>query len=171
MEGALFRAGWLLGLRQPLAWGVGAGRCGLERLKEGEPGIAEGRRGNRIPATSPVISGPLRSREGRGEEGADARGRLVSGGAAAMRACWALAAPTGGAGGSGGSRAWSEPGCGAGVLGWQRKRAWAAEALGRSGSGWAQEEGSGPRVWVVGLVLLGSIPFLFLFLSPQLKII
>ena len=23
MEGALFRAGWLLGLRQPLAWGVG----------------------------------------------------------------------------------------------------------------------------------------------------
>ena len=58
---------------------MGAGRCGLERLKEGEPGIAEGRRGVRIPATSPVISGPLRSREGRGEEGADARGRLVSG--------------------------------------------------------------------------------------------
>ena len=25
VEGALFRAGWLLGLRQPLAWGVGAG--------------------------------------------------------------------------------------------------------------------------------------------------
>ena len=55
-----------------------------------------------------------------------------------MRACWALAAPTGGAGSSGGSRARSEPGCGAGVLGWQHKRAWAAEALGRSGSGdWA----------------------------------
>ena len=74
-------------------------------FKGGRAGIAAGRRGIRIPATSPVISGPLRSREGRGEEGADARGRLVSGGAAAMRACWALAAPTGGAGGSGGSRA------------------------------------------------------------------
>ena len=92
-------------MRQPLAWGVGAGRCGLERLKEGEPGIAEGRRGIRIPATSPVISGPLRSREGRGEEGADARGRLGARGAdrwgrrlrrvargaspAVERACWA----------------------------------------------------------------------------------
>ena len=76
VEGALFRAGWLLGLRQPLAWGVGAGRCGLERLKEGEPGIAEGRRGIRIPATSPVISGGRcgAGKEG-GEEGANARAR------------------------------------------------------------------------------------------------
>ena len=71
-----------------------------------------------------------------------------------MRACWALAAPTGGAGSSGGSRARSEPGCGAGVLGWQRKRAWAAEALGRSGKRgkgkWAGLvfAGLGLRVWV-----------------------
>ena len=54
-------------------------------FKGGRAGIAAGRRGIRIPATSPVISGPLRSREGRGEEGADARGRLVSGGARVAR--------------------------------------------------------------------------------------
>ena len=61
-------------------------------------------------------------------------------------------------------RARSEPGCGAGVLGWQRKRAWAAEALGRSGSGdWAagseravagKGEGGVGRCWVdLGRVL------------------
>ena len=48
-------------------------------FKGGRAGIAVGRRGIRIPATSPVISGPLRSRERREEEGADARGRMVSG--------------------------------------------------------------------------------------------
>ena len=34
-----------------------------------------------------------------------------------------------------------------------------------------REKGSGPRVWVAGLFLLGSFLFLFLFLSPQLRII
>ena len=42
---------------------------------------------------------------------------------------------------------------------------------GRIGLVGFREKGSGPRVWVAGLVLLGSFPFLFLFLSPQLKII
>ena len=149
------------GMEAALGWiGFQGGRPGV--FKGGRAGIAAGHRGIRIPATSPVISGPLRSREGRGEEGADARGRLVSGGAVAMRACWALAAPTGGAGGSGGSRARSGPVCGAGVLGWQRKRAWAAEALGRSGSGdWAagseravagKGEGGVGRCWAASWV-------------------
>ena len=60
-------------------------------------------------------------------------------------------------------RARSEPGCGAGVLGWQRKRAWAAEALGRSGSGWARGKGSGPRI-SVGFGFVFYFPFSFLFL-------
>ena len=69
---------------------VGLGWIGFQGVrpgafKGGRAGIAAGRRGIRIPATSPVILGPLRSREGRGEEGADARGRLVSGGARCVR--------------------------------------------------------------------------------------
>ena len=72
------------GMEAALGWiGFQGVRPGV--FKGGRAGIAAGRRGIRIPATSPVISGPLRSREGRGEEGADARGRLVSGGARCVR--------------------------------------------------------------------------------------
>ena len=142
-------------------------------FKGGRAGIAAGRRGIRIPATSPVISGPLRSREGRGEEGLtrgagwSAAGRLRCGPAGRSRRRQVGPAAQEG-------RARSEPGCGAGVLGWQRKRAWAAEALGRSGSGdWAagseravagKGEGGVGRCWVdLGRVLGLGYGFLFYF--------
>ena len=165
VEGALFRAGWLLGLRQPLAWGVGAGRCGLERLKEGEPGIAEGRRGIRIPATSPVISGPLRSREGRGEEGADARGRLASGGARVARlpARWGQ-----GVGGAGGMRASGRWAGRVGAGNWPWAELGRSAALGKGGTGRRRERrrpgprwaGLGKRFglgWVLGFVGFSSL--------------
>ena len=57
-------------------------------FKGGRAGIAAGRRGIRIPATSPVISGPLRSREGRGEEGpTDGPERSAEGSSAGSLAC------------------------------------------------------------------------------------
>ena len=117
---------------------------GAARVRQAAHGAARLERGRGTRRAESRGTGKKKGREGEGAPTGGARWQV--GGAAAMRACWALAAPTGGAGGSGGSRARSEPGCGAGVLGWQRKRAWAAEALGRSGSGWARGKGNGPRI-------------------------
>ena len=94
--------------RTVLAEGCGgAGGSGVELWGEdgeekvagpsyrGDPGISAGRSGIMIPASSPGISGAPRSREGRGEEGADAWGRLVSGGARERAECGRRAGASG----------------------------------------------------------------------------
>ena len=161
----------------------GAGGSGVELWGEdgeekvagpsyrGDPGISAGRSGIMIPASSPGISGAPRSREGRGEEGADAWGRLVSGGARVARlpARWGQGvgervgcAPRRGPCGRGGN--------GAGLGAWELAvTVWAGpsgERERRVGRCWADS-------WVLGWVglLLGfgfSIsfpPFYFYFYS------
>ena len=134
-------------------------------FKGGRAGIAAGRRGIRIPATSPVISGPLRSREGRGEEGADARGRLVSGGARVARlpAWWGQG--VGGAGGMRASGRWAER---VGAGNWPWAELGRSAALGKGGTGRRRERrrpgprwaGLGKRFglgWVLGFVGFSSL--------------
>ena len=123
-------------------------------------GIAAGRRGIRIPATSPVISGPLRSREGRGEEGADARGRLVRGGARVARlpARWGQ-----GVGGAGGMRASGRWAGRVGAGNWPWAELGRSAALGKGGTGrgtrvrWAARLGRAKRERVLDWVGLAGL--------------
>ena len=95
---------------------------GAARVRQAAHGAARLERGRGTRRAESRGTGKKKGREGEGAPTGGARWQV--GGAAAMRACWALAAPTGGAGGSGGSRA-------------ERARLWSGRA------GLAAQEGVG----------------------------